>query len=169
MVWRLLKTIIILPGTILVFVPSVILVATSNTRVSPGLVGPAQLLFWISMAAAAVGLFLAVWTVTLFIKFGQGTPAPWDPPRKLVVKGPYRHVRNPMISGVLFLLTSEAMLFQSWPIFFWLTIFFFLNQIYFPLFEERSLEKRFGNDYLQYKKHVPRWVPRLTPWASPEK
>ena len=167
MVWRLLKPIIILPGTVLVFVPSVILIATSNTRFHPGLLGPAHLLFWISMAAAAIGLFLTVWTVTLFTKFGQGTPAPWDPPRKLVVKGPYRHVRNPMIAGVLFLLTSEAMLFQSWPIFFWLTFFFFLNQIYFPLFEERSLEKRFGMDYLQYKKHVPRWIPRLTPWTPP--
>ena len=83
------------------------------------------------------------------MKFGQGTPAPWDPPQKLVVHGPYRYVRNPMITSVLFMLAAEAMFFQSWPIFFWLVLFFLLNNIYFPFFEERSLEKRFG--YGQYR------------------
>ena len=169
MVWRLLKPIIILPGTVLVFVPSVILIATSNTRFSSGLLGPAQLLFWIAMAAAAVALFLAAWTVTLLTKFGQGTPAPWDPPQKLVVRGPYRHVRNPMITSVLLMLVAEVLLFQSWPIFFWMIFFYLANVLYFPLFEERSLEKRFGEDYRIYKKHVPRWIPRLTPWPPPEK
>ena len=169
MVWRLLKPIIILPGTVLVFVPSLILIATSNTRFFSGLLGPAQLLFWIAMAAAAVALFLAAWTVTLLTKFGQGTPAPWDPPQKLVVRGPYRHVRNPMITSVLLMLVAEVLLFQSWPIFFWMIFFYLANVLYFPLFEERSLEKRFGEDYRIYKKHVPRWIPRLTPWTLPEK
>ena len=169
MAWRLLQTIIILPGTVLVFVPAVILLATGSTRFSPELISPAQFLFWPGLAAAVVGLSLAAWTVSLFMKFGQGTPAPWDPPKKLVVRGPYRYVRNPMITSVLLMLAAEALLFQSWPIFFWLIFFFLLNTIYFPFFEERSLEKRFGSNYLEYKKYVPRWIPRLTPWNSPEK
>jgi hypothetical protein len=78
---NLLKTIIILPGTVLVFVPTLILIATYNTRFSFELIGPDRLLFWPGLAAAGLGLFLAVWTVTLFTKFGQGTPVPWDPPQ----------------------------------------------------------------------------------------
>jgi protein-S-isoprenylcysteine O-methyltransferase Ste14 len=166
---NLLKTIIILPGTVLVFVPTVILIATYNTRFSFELIGPDRLLFWPGLAAAGLGLIMAFWAVTLFTKFGQGTPAPWDPPEKLVILGPYRFVRNPMITSVLFMLLAEALLLQSWPIFMWLLVFFLLNCIYFPLFEERSLEKRFGADYQEYKKHVPRWIPRLSPWAQPEK
>ena len=169
MAWRLLKTIIILPGTVLVFVPAVILLATGSSRFSPELIGPARFLFWPGLAAAGAGLSLAAWTVSLFMKFGQGTPAPWDPPKKLVIRGPYCYVRNPMITSVLLMLAAEALLFQSWPIFFWLIFFFLLNTLYFSFFEERSLEKRFGSNYLEYKKYVPRWIPRLTPWNSPGK
>ncbi|KPJ99240.1 MAG: hypothetical protein AMJ60_05705 [Desulfobacterales bacterium SG8_35] len=169
MVWRLLKPILILPGTVLVLVPSFILFAYRNTHYSHKLADPDRFIFWLALAAAGPGFFLAVWTVKLFTKFGQGTPAPWDPPKKLVVRGPYRYVRNPMITGVLFMLASETMLFQSWPIFFWLLFFFLLNAFYFPLFEEKSLENRFGADYLEYKKHVPRWIPRLTPWNKPDR
>jgi protein-S-isoprenylcysteine O-methyltransferase Ste14 len=169
MTWNLLKTIIILPGTVLVFVPVVILITTYKSRFSFELIGPDRLLFWPGLAAAGLGLALATWTVTLFTKFGQGTPAPWDPPQKLVIRGPYRYVRNPMITGVLLLLLAEALLLQSLPIFLWLTFFLLLNNIYFPLFEERLLEKRFAADYLEYKKHVPRWIPRLTPWNPPGK
>lgn len=169
MFWRLLKPILILPGTVLVFVPVVILITTYNSRFSFELIGPDRLLFWPGLAAAGLGLALATWTVTLFTKFGQGTPAPWEPPQKLVIRGPYRYVRNPMITGVLLLLLAETLLLQSLPLFFWMIFFFLLNNIYFPLVEERSLEKRFGENYLIYKKHVPRWIPRLTPWNPPGK
>jgi protein-S-isoprenylcysteine O-methyltransferase Ste14 len=168
MFWRLLKPIILLPGTVLVFVPTVILITTYK-RFAPQLIGPDRLLFWPGLVAAGLGLALAVWTVTLFTRFGRGTPAPWDPPQKLVTRGPYLYVRNPMIIGVLFMLLAETLLFQSWPIFFWMVFFFLINSLYFPLFEERSLEIRFGMDYLEYKKHVPRWIPRLTPWNPPDK
>jgi protein-S-isoprenylcysteine O-methyltransferase Ste14 len=77
-------------------------------------------------------------------------------------------MRNPMITGVLSLLASEAMLFQSWPLLFWLAFFFLLNIVYFSLFEERSLGKRFGKNYQDYKKNVPLWIPRLKPWIPPD-
>jgi protein-S-isoprenylcysteine O-methyltransferase Ste14 len=149
---RLVKPVLILPGTVLVFVPAIILIITYDTRFSFEFIGSDRLLFWPGVVAACLGLALAFWTVSLFTKFGQGTPAPWDPPQKLVVRGPYRYVRNPMITSVLFMLTAESLLLQSWPIFLWLLTFFLLNCIYFPLFEERSLEKRFGEDYRVYKK-----------------
>ena len=164
--WGLLKTIILLPGTVLVFVPTVILLTTRDSRLAPELVPPAQVWFWMALLAASVGLALSVWTATLFMKFGGGTPAPWDPPKRLVVRGPYRHVRNPMITGVLLMLFAEAIFLQSWPIAVWMMVFFIGNAVYFPLVEERGMEKRFGNQYRDYKEHVPRWMPRLSPWSQ---
>ena len=73
-----------------------------------------------------------------------------------------------MISGVLLLLLAEALLFHSWPITAWMILFLVGNAIYFPLVEEKGLEKRFGDEYLEYKARVPRWIPRLRPWEKPE-
>ena len=124
---------------------------------------------WWLLAAAVVlfglGLALAIWTSRLFLHEGGGTPAPWDPPRRLVVKGPYRHVRNPMISSVFSMLAAEAILLGTWPVVAWYALVLVGNAIYMPLWEEPRLEKRFGEDYLRYKRDVPRWIPRLDPWS----
>lgn len=164
MTWALLRAIVILPGTALVFVPALLLWATGG--VGAGLAKPGQPAFWLAAALGAAGLVFAVWTASLFVRVGEGTPAPWDPPRKLVVRGPYRHVRNPMISSVLAMLAAEALMFQSWPLAAWLAVFFGANAIYFPLSEEPGLARRFGEDYARYKANVPRWLPRLTPWQQ---
>ena len=103
----------------------------------------------------------------LFLHVGRGTPAPWDPPRRLVVQGPYRHVRNPMITSVIAMLLAETLLFASWPLAAWMVVFFAVNAVYFPLSEEKGLEKRFGEDYRIYRDNVPRWIPRLRPWTQP--
>jgi protein-S-isoprenylcysteine O-methyltransferase Ste14 len=164
----LVKAIILLPGTALVFVPAIILAVAKNSGVSYQFATPAQILFWMALLPACIGFGLAIWTVRLFLKFGNGTPAPWEPPQKLVIRGPYRHVRNPMITGVLFMLLAEAMLLQSWPLALWMGIFFIINAFYFPLVEEKGLEKRFADDYRRYKANVPRWIPKWRPW-HPEK
>jgi protein-S-isoprenylcysteine O-methyltransferase Ste14 len=166
MPWRLIKTIIVLPGNVLVFIPAVILWIAKDTMYSAELATAYQLSFWLALVAGSIGFGLAVWTVTIFMEFGQGTPAPWDPPKKFVVRGPYRRVRNPMIIGVLLLLLAEAMMLQSWPIAAWMIVFFIGNAIYFPFVEEKGLEKRFGKDYRQYMAHVPRWIPRIYPWKQ---
>ena len=167
MTWQLIKAIIILPGTVLVFVPSAILWFSAGPPTAIAFAGPTQPGFWIGILFAAIGLSFAAWTVRLFLRVGEGTPAPWDPPKKLVVCGPYRHVRNPMITSVLFMLGAESLLFSSWHIAGWTFIFFAINAIYFPLMEEPSLERRFGEDYWRYKANVPRWVPRLRAWDAP--
>ena len=113
---------------------------------------------------AVFGSALFVYTVFLFKTIGQGTLAPWQPTQKLIVEGPYRYCRNPMISGVFFMLTGEGMMLFSVNILAWALLFFIINTIYFIFIEERSLLQRFGGDYLRYKKHVPRWLPRLTPY-----
>lgn len=115
-------------------------------------------------ALLALGLVLFGASLYHFATQGRGTLAPWDPPRKLVVRGPYRYVRNPMISGVVFILLAEALLLRSLPHLAWAFLFMLINLTYIPLIEESQLADRFGEDYAQYKRHVPRIVPRLTPW-----
>jgi protein-S-isoprenylcysteine O-methyltransferase Ste14 len=110
------------------------------------------------------GLALLVITVRLLARKGRGTLAPWDPTRKLVTDGIYRYVRNPMISGVLFMLMGETVLCCSWSLLVWALAFAAVNTVYFRLSEEPGLAARFGEEYLVYKHNVPRWIPRLTPW-----
>ena len=109
----------------------------------------------------AAGVALVVWTVTLFANVGHGTLAPWDPTSQLVVGGPYRHVRNPMITGVGTILAGEALFFRSWGISLELAVFAVVNAIYFPLVEEPGLQRRFGAEYEEYRARVPRWLPRV--------
>ena len=71
-----------------------------------------------------------------------------------------------MITGVLCILLGEAIMFASQEIFDWFVIFLLLNAIYIPLIEERDLERRFGADYIEYKKNVPRWIPRRDRWYA---
>ena len=160
----MMKAIIILPGTVLVFVPAVILLFSRGTRFSPDLQYPTEVTFFFAMAMAAVGVFLAVKTSTLFTKHGEGTPAPWEPPKKLVVRGPYRYVRNPMISGAVLILLGETILFNSWPLFVWTLVFLAAKMLYLPLVEEKELIERFGEPYLEYMAQVPRWIPRFKRW-----
>jgi protein-S-isoprenylcysteine O-methyltransferase Ste14 len=114
----------------------------------------------------AVGLALFVASLRRFDREGKGTLAPWDPPRRLVVRGPYAYVRNPMISGVLLLLFGEALVLLSRPHLGWALLFFAINAVYIPLLEEPLLRERFGEAYREYCRHVPRLVPRLRPWRS---
>ncbi|MDR1236518.1 MAG: isoprenylcysteine carboxylmethyltransferase family protein [Holosporaceae bacterium] len=159
MLWRWIKTVILLPFNVLVVVPAAILCFSDyNPKM--------QSAFCLIIGAflLIIGLLLAARTMRLFEKVGKGTAAPWDPPKKLVVTGPYCYVRNPMITSVLTMLIAESLLLGSWHIFGWFVTFFLGNTVYFPFFEEKDLEKRFGKDYLQYKRNVPRWIPRLSAW-----
>ena len=167
--WGLLvASIIVLPGTVVIFVPASILLLTADSRYPPRVTTPGQIWLWLALLAAGLGFGLCFWTVKLFTEYGHGTPAPWDPPRRMVIMGPYRYCRNPMITGALLLLLAEALFFLSWPLAAWMILFFVGNAIYFPFVEEKGLEKRFGDPYLKYKASVPRWIPRLKPWEMPE-
>jgi protein-S-isoprenylcysteine O-methyltransferase Ste14 len=117
-----------------------------------------------ALLAIGAGLFSA--SLARFASDGRGTLAPWDPPRQLVLRGPYRYVRNPMIAGVIFVLAAEALVLRSWPHGIWAAIFLGINLLYIPLFEEPQLEHRFGEEYRRYCRHVARIVPRLRPWRG---
>jgi protein-S-isoprenylcysteine O-methyltransferase Ste14 len=156
---RLLKAIIALPVTVTIVIPSIILFFAGINIINPD-----KISFWVAVIIAVLALGLSIWTMTLFVTIGKGTPAPWDPPQKLVINGPYRYVRNPMLTSVFFILLAEVIFFQSLPLFFWFITFIAINLFYFPFFEEKALEKKFGDEYLRYKANVPRYIPRLTPW-----
>ena len=161
---ELIKAILILPGTALVTIPGSILWLLADTPGAIAPAGPGQLRFWIGIAVGTAGFLLAVWSVRLFLTAGRGTPAPWAPPARLVVLGPYRHVRNPMITSVLLMLGAESFLLGSWHLAGWMSVFFLLNLLYFLWVEEPRLEQRFGDSYRRYKANVPGWIPRLRPW-----
>lgn len=118
--------------------------------------------------SAGLGMALMVATNTMFATLGKGTLAPWDPPTNLVVEGVYKHVRNPMITGLLCVMIGEALCLQSPLIASWTFIFRVANLLWLPLVEEPKLAKRFGDSYLEYKRNVPRWIPRLKPWSQPD-
>src|SRR5436190_21391 len=164
MLLRHLLAILLLPFMVVVVVPYLLLAATSlqggniadlATRWGDDL--PLRLPGVILFTG---GLALFCWCVTLFAKVGRGTLAPWDPTQALVAAGPYRHVRNPMISGVVMMLFGQALFWGSWAIGIWAGLVLLINHAYFVLIEEPGLEERFGASYINYKARVPRWIPR---------
>jgi protein-S-isoprenylcysteine O-methyltransferase Ste14 len=144
---------VLLPGTVAVVIPALILSFEGvNVRPATAVLGA---------CAIAAGLGLVAWTIALFVRLGRGTLAPWDPTSRLVVQGPYSYVRNPMITGVGTILAGEAIFFRSWGIAIQLAVFAVVNAIYFPLVEEPGLRRRFGAEYEEYCARVPRWLPRV--------
>jgi protein-S-isoprenylcysteine O-methyltransferase Ste14 len=166
-VFNHLRAVLLLPVMVVVIVPALIIWTTGSANIGWGPVPLNILSLLVGLLFICLGLILIVQTNILFIKMGRGTLAPWDPTRKLVVHGVYRHVRNPMITGVCSLLLGEVILFGSLPLLAWFLVVVVANLICMPLFEEPGLERRFGDDYRLYKQHVPRWIPRRTPWEGP--
>ena len=159
----------ILPVTVLIIVPACILWGKKDNLLGWGINSTWDIVsITAGVLLAACGLFLLCWTISLFHNRGKGTLAPWSPTQKLVIAGPYRHTRNPMISGVLIALLGETLLFGSLGLLVWFALFFLINHTYFILLEEPGLAKRFGDSYLEYKSNVPRWIPLLKPWDAPK-
>ena len=105
------KAILALPVPVAIIIPSLLLYFSGWQ--------PSDFVLWrflIGIVCFLGGLLLAVSTVRLFPKLGNGTPAPWDPTSKMIISGPYAYVRNPMITGVVLILAGEAMMLSSWAI-----------------------------------------------------
>ena len=149
----------ILPVTVTGLVPLAIILSTRAWRTATVLSVAGGALFYLA------GLALLVSTTSLFARH-HGSLAPWNPPTELVATGPYRHCRNPMISGVYSMLIGEAIAFLSLPIALWALIFIvgMSSIIFFE--EEPRLRERFGASYEEYCKHVPRWIPRRSPYDA---
>ena len=125
----------------------------------------AQPLGWFVVAAGASLALPSMWT---FAWQGLGTPAIFDPPRRLVVTGPYRFMRNPMYTGAAIMLIGEALTFPrlTMPMLVTLALFVVMTNAFVLVYEEPHLRAKFGDDYNDYCSHVRRWIPRLSPWYS---
>ncbi len=145
----------VLPVTVLIIIPLCIEKNISVKHVSALVAG---------IIIMIMGLALMTVTIMSFIKIGRGTLAPWSPTKKLVTTGIYAYVRNPMILGVLIVLIGEAVAISSRNILVLAVIFFIVNNIWFLLYEEHVLSRRFGDEYKEYRKNVPMWMPRPTPY-----
>lgn len=165
MLWLLrhLVAIAVLPFSVTVLIP-LWLARRHGTTLEVGSSPPGIGGQLVGLVLLALGALLFGASLLRFVREGRGTLAPWDPPRRLVVRGPYRYVRNPMISGVVLLLFGEAAVLLSRPHLLWALLVFAINAVYIPLIEEPMLAERFGSDYQEYRRHVPRLVPRVRPW-----
>ena len=106
----------------------------------------------------AAGLSLGLWCALEFAVRGLGTPAPFDPPKRLVVRGLYRYTRNPMYVGALAALLGEALFFRAWQIAALAAVLFAAVNVFLIFFEEPQLVRRFGADYKDYCRRVGRWL-----------
>lgn len=93
---------------------------------------------------------------------------PAVPTERLVVGGLYRFVRNPMYAGVLIALGGEAILFGTWSIAVYCAAVWAIGHLFVMSYEEPTLARRYGEEYSIYKRNVPRWLPRITPWNGEE-
>ena len=160
--WRHLLSVLLAPAMMTVFIPAVIVWLAGLD--APDL-GTALGLLLVTGGGLliAFGLGMLVWTVLLFDRVGEGTLAIGSPV-KLVVRGPYRHVRNPMMTGVFCIQLGTAIATASPWLFGWFAFFFTCVLIAIRTVEEPHLRRRFGADYDEYRRHVPRWIPRPTAW-----
>ena len=165
MLLRHLLAVAVFPFVMAVVIP-VWLARRDHVTLSPAETVPLLLVQLAGVLVLVTGIILFASSLRRFASDGKGTLAPWDPPRQLVVRGPYRYVRNPMISGVILILLGEALVLLSTSHLWWVLIFFGTNTVYIPLLEEPQLESRFGDSYTEYCRHVPRLIPRLTPWQA---
>lgn len=116
---------------------------------------------WLAAPAFAIGVAIYGWCVWDFMTHGRGTPAPIDPPRRLVIRGLYHRVRNPMYVGVLSAIAGWALWFRSVDVLAYAVVLAVGFHVFVRCVEEPGLRARFGEDYAQYCREVPRWWPKL--------
>jgi protein-S-isoprenylcysteine O-methyltransferase Ste14 len=145
-------------ATVLIFVPAQLLGRSGLVR--PATIGIPEL---VALAATLVGGVIAVWCIATFVVLGRGTPLPLDPPRTLVMRGPYRFVRNPMYLGAGLALAGAALFFRSPALLVYLVALAALTHALVLWYEEPTLRREFGADYDAYCRRVHRWIPLLQP------
>ena len=154
-----LKTLLftlVAPGTVTFLIPYFIL--SSRAKFFSIELGVFKFSGLVLLSLGAVIYFWCAWN---FISSGKGTPAPWDPPQKLVVADLYRMVRNPMYLGISTIVMGETIFFESLAMLIYavlLPLGFHLRVVYF---EEPVLKRLFGDSYARYCEEVNRWIPKL--------
>ena len=149
-------------GSVGVYLPVYLGLLRGQTASGARLLGFAPLL---------LGAGIALHCTFSFAWRGRGTPAPFDAPIHLVVDGLYRYVRNPMYLGMALFLIGEWLIWGSnlRSALIYLGVFAIAAFLFVIAHEEPTLAQKFGNEYLEYRRNVPRFVPRLTPWRPVQK
>jgi len=143
---------VVVPGTVAVYVP---LLLTRGQRVGSSGASIAATLFLVAGAA------IYSWCIWDFARFGRGTPAPIDAPKKLVARGLYRYTRNPMYLGVLCTILGWASMFRSGRLLLYAVGIGLCFHLFVVLYEEPHLQEAFGASYEDYRSRVNRWLPRI--------
>jgi len=115
---------------------------------------------WTGSAAVLIGAVIYVAGMAVFAIRGQGTPAFFDPPKKLTRRGPYKWVRNPMYLALFAIVAGEALFLRSWHVGIYFVFLVCSLHLLVVLYEESALRFRFGAMYEDYRRDVPRWLPR---------
>ncbi|MCA1816844.1 MAG: isoprenylcysteine carboxylmethyltransferase family protein [Acidobacteria bacterium] len=153
---NLLKTLIftlVVPATVTIYAPRWLVAPRAQVHADAAhLVGLLPIIF---------GACVYFWCAWDFATHGRGSPAPIAPPKELVARGLYRHVRNPMYVGVAAILLGESLLFASLALLWYAVAVVFGFNLFVLLYEEPTLRRKFGDSYERYCREVPRWIPRL--------
>jgi protein-S-isoprenylcysteine O-methyltransferase Ste14 len=151
-IWLLILATIFI-ALVLIFLPAWVLEGSGIQR--PPSYGPAQIG---GLVIGTLGGLLALWCILTFVFIGKGTPFPFDPPRRLVVRGPYRFSRNPMLIGVTLTLLGAAMFYTSLTLLSYAGLLFVVVTLFILLYEEPHLRRTFGEEYEAYCRRVRRWL-----------
>src|SRR6266446_1994560 len=143
-------------GLVLIYLPARLLSWSGIVR--PAAIEVQQVA---GMVIGVAGAAVAVWCIFTFASIGRGTPAPFDPPRRLVIQGPYRFVRNPMYIGAGLALASAALFYESLPLLGYARLFFLVTYVFVVGYEEPTLRRTFGQEYEAYCDRIRRWWPRV--------
>src|ERR1043166_5169583 len=146
---------IVFVGVLLVYIPGRLLNTSGIVR--PVVIGAPQIA---GMIITTIGAAVALWCLLTFVFVGRGTAAPFDPPRRLGVRGPYRFVRNPMYIGAILAMIGLALFYASLSILIYAAVILVATHLLVTLYEEPTLRRSFGADYESYCRRVNRWWPR---------
>ena len=145
---------IIVAGSVTVLVPSLLLAPRFDSfRVS------LSYFRFFGLVPIVIGVTLYIWCAWCFTFIGKGTPAPFDPPRKLVVKGAYQYVRNPIYVFVALALLGETILLETTIILLYAAVVVAVFHFWVLVYEEPTLKRKFGESYERYCERVSRWLP----------
>lgn len=155
MLWlRTLLFTLLVPGTVLGVIPLALVAGGWGPRFDL----PARLLIGFPLLLA--GAMIIAWCFVHFVRWGHGTPAPYDPPRRLVIVGLYQYVRNPQYLGVILVVLGEALLSGTMILFAYAILLAMGYHLFVRFYEEPTLRRAFGEDYVRYCGEVSRWLPQ---------
>jgi protein-S-isoprenylcysteine O-methyltransferase Ste14 len=154
--WPVFNTIlftIFVPGTVVVLVPYLLLGGYSRPANEP--------LTWLGALIIVLGAAIYFRCAWEFAVRGLGTPAPIAPTKFLVTTALHRYVRNPMYIGVLLVVMGQAVLFRAVALGIYAAVLCLAFHLFVMLYEEPTLRRQFGESYEEYRRTVPRWIPKL--------